>query len=92
MAGEGTAEDALEGLAIVWPGYFSSPAKAPPMPPLGPSLECYAGTFASIRPGTRSASAPSRRLRAGWSSGRDAGRTDAYSPHRGQAPPSPSNE
>ena len=48
MAGEGTAEDALEGLAIVWPGYFSSPGKAPPMPPLSLSLECYAGTFASI--------------------------------------------
>jgi hypothetical protein len=48
MAGEGTAEDALEGLAIVWPGYFSSPDKAPPMPPLSLSLECYAGTFASI--------------------------------------------
>ena len=48
MAGEGTAGDALEGLAIVWPGYFSSPGKAPPMPPLSLSLECYAGTFASI--------------------------------------------
>ena len=48
MAGEGTVQDALEGLAIVWPGYFSSPAQAPPMPPLGLSLDCYAGTFASI--------------------------------------------
>jgi len=48
MAGEGTAEDALEGLAIVWPGYFSSPDNSPPMPPLSLSLECYAGTFASI--------------------------------------------
>ena len=48
MAGEGTVQDALEGLAIVWPGYFSSPAQAPPMPPLGLSLECYAGTFDSI--------------------------------------------
>jgi pimeloyl-ACP methyl ester carboxylesterase len=40
MAGEGTAEDALEGLAIVWPGYFSSPDKTSPMPPLSLSLEC----------------------------------------------------
>ena len=48
MAGEGNVQDALEGLAIVWPGYFSSPAQAPPMPPLGLSLDCYAGTFASI--------------------------------------------
>lgn len=33
MAGQGTAENALESLAIVWPGYFSSPQAAPPMPP-----------------------------------------------------------
>ena len=49
MTGEGTAEDALESLAIVWPGYFSSPQTAPPMPPLSTSVECYAETFASIR-------------------------------------------
>jgi pimeloyl-ACP methyl ester carboxylesterase len=48
MAGEGTVEDALEGLAIVWPGYFSSPRQAPPMPPIGLSLECYADTYASV--------------------------------------------
>ena len=49
MAGQGTAEDALESLAIVWPGYFSSPQAAPPMPPLTMSVECYAGTLASIQ-------------------------------------------
>jgi pimeloyl-ACP methyl ester carboxylesterase len=49
MAGQGTAEEALEGLAIVWPGYFSAPDKAPPMPPLNLSVECYAETFASIQ-------------------------------------------
>jgi pimeloyl-ACP methyl ester carboxylesterase len=48
MAGEGTTEQALESLALVWPGYFSSPGKAPPMPPLSLSVDCYAGTFASI--------------------------------------------
>ena len=48
-AGQGTAEDALEHLAILWPGYFSSPQAAPPMPPLRMSVECYAGTFASIQ-------------------------------------------
>jgi len=48
MSGQGTAEDALESLAIVWPGYFSSPDKAPPMPPLEISVDCYAGTFGSI--------------------------------------------
>jgi pimeloyl-ACP methyl ester carboxylesterase len=48
MAGHGTAEDALEGLAIVWPGYFAKPDQAPPMPPLSLSVDCYARTFESI--------------------------------------------
>lgn len=48
MAGEGTPDDALESLAIVWPGYFSSPATAPPMPAMALSIPCYAGTFDSI--------------------------------------------
>jgi pimeloyl-ACP methyl ester carboxylesterase len=48
-AGQGTVQDALESLAIVWPGYFSSPQAAPPIPPLSLSVECYAGTFASIQ-------------------------------------------
>jgi pimeloyl-ACP methyl ester carboxylesterase len=49
MAGQGSAEDALESLAIVWPGYFSTPQAAVPMPPLQISPECYAETFASIQ-------------------------------------------
>lgn len=48
MAGQGTAEEALESLAIVWPGYFSAPDKAPPMPPVEISVDCYASTFASV--------------------------------------------
>jgi pimeloyl-ACP methyl ester carboxylesterase len=48
MAGEATAEEALESLAIVWPGYFSSPEKAPPIPEMGLSEDCYAGTVASV--------------------------------------------
>lgn len=48
MAGHGTAEDAVESLAIVWPGYFSKPDQAPPMPPLSISVDCYAATFGSI--------------------------------------------
>jgi proline iminopeptidase len=48
MAGEGTPDDALESLAIVWPGYFSSLATAPPMPAMAMSIPCYAGTFDSI--------------------------------------------
>jgi pimeloyl-ACP methyl ester carboxylesterase len=49
MAGEGTPEEAMESVAIVWPGYFSSPDKAPPMPPLRLSVECYAETLASVQ-------------------------------------------
>jgi pimeloyl-ACP methyl ester carboxylesterase len=49
MAGQRTTEDALESLAIVWPGYFSSPQVAPPMPALRLSVECYAATFASVQ-------------------------------------------
>jgi len=47
-AGEATEEDALEGLANVWPGYFAKPDQAPPMPPMGLSVDCYGGTFESI--------------------------------------------
>jgi pimeloyl-ACP methyl ester carboxylesterase len=49
MAGHGTAEDALESLTILWPGYFADPQNAPPMPPLRVAPGCYAGTFHSIQ-------------------------------------------
>jgi proline iminopeptidase len=48
MAGEGTAEDALKGLSLVWPAYFAVPDAAPPMSVTGISLECYARTWDSI--------------------------------------------
>jgi len=48
MRGEGTAADELEGLALVWPGYFADPATAPPMPPMQVSVAAYSETFASI--------------------------------------------
>jgi pimeloyl-ACP methyl ester carboxylesterase len=48
-AGEATEEDAVAGLAVVWPGYFAKPDQAPPMPPMGISNDCFAGTFASIQ-------------------------------------------
>jgi pimeloyl-ACP methyl ester carboxylesterase len=48
MAGEGTPDDALESLAILWPSYFSPHAAAPPMPDIELSIPCYAGTFDSI--------------------------------------------
>jgi proline iminopeptidase len=40
LAGQGTAADARESLAIVWPGYFSAPQAAPPMPTLDISVDC----------------------------------------------------
>jgi proline iminopeptidase len=49
LAGEATAEESMEGLAIFWPGYFSSPEVALPMPPIRISVDCYAGTFASVQ-------------------------------------------
>ncbi len=48
MRGEGTEEDGLESLELVWPAYFADPASAPPMPPIRMSVECYADTMASI--------------------------------------------
>jgi pimeloyl-ACP methyl ester carboxylesterase len=47
-AGEGTMDDAVEGLSLIWPGYFAAPDKAPPMPALRLSPQCFAGTFESI--------------------------------------------
>ncbi|MGC1185702.1 MAG: alpha/beta hydrolase [Candidatus Dormiibacterota bacterium] len=48
MRGEGTDEDALESLALVWPGYFADPTTAPPMPPMQLSVPAYSETFTSI--------------------------------------------
>ncbi|HVD03629.1 MAG TPA: alpha/beta hydrolase [Candidatus Dormibacteraeota bacterium] len=49
LRGEGTAEDQVEGLSLVWPGYFAEPAQAPPMPPMEISVSAYSETFTSIR-------------------------------------------
>jgi pimeloyl-ACP methyl ester carboxylesterase len=43
MAGEGSPEDAVEGLRLFWPAYFADPGNAPPMPPIRMSLEAYSG-------------------------------------------------
>jgi proline iminopeptidase len=52
MAGEGTPEDALESLRIVWPAYFADPESAPKMPPVRMSLEAYSGVIAEVTAGT----------------------------------------
>jgi pimeloyl-ACP methyl ester carboxylesterase len=49
MAGEGTVEEALESLRLVWPAYYADPASAPSMPPIDMSVEAYAETWASVQ-------------------------------------------
>ena len=52
MRGEGSIEDALESLRLVWPAYYADPAAAPPMPPgLRMSLDGYSATWASLLEG-----------------------------------------
>jgi len=48
MAGQGTPDDALESLRIMWGSYFADPENVPPMPPLTMSLEAYAGIMSEI--------------------------------------------
>jgi proline iminopeptidase len=45
---EGTPEDAVEALRIVWNGYFASPEQAVPMPEIQISPQCSNETFESI--------------------------------------------
>jgi pimeloyl-ACP methyl ester carboxylesterase len=51
MAGEGTPEEALESLSIVWPAYFADPDNAPPMPPVRMSVPAYSGIIAEVMTG-----------------------------------------
>ncbi len=51
MAGEGTADDGLESLRIVWPAYFADPERAPPMPPIRMSVEAYSGIIGDVATG-----------------------------------------
>ena len=52
MSGEGTSEDGLEGLAIMWPAYFADPENAPPMPPVRMSVEAYSGLAKEMAEGS----------------------------------------
>jgi proline iminopeptidase len=61
MAGEGTEDDALESLRLFWPGYFSDPAAAPPMPDdIRLSVPGYSQTFDDIRALLASGELPGR--------------------------------
>jgi proline iminopeptidase len=49
LRGEGTADDQVEALSLVWPSYFAHPADAPPMPPTEISMPAHSETFTSLR-------------------------------------------
>jgi pimeloyl-ACP methyl ester carboxylesterase len=49
MAGDRTDDDVIEGLRLVWPGYFPTWSSAPPMPPMRASVEAYSETFAALQ-------------------------------------------
>ncbi len=57
MRGEGTEAEALEGMRLVWPGYFADPANAPSMPPLRLSVPAAAlfGEIAAALPALEAA-------------------------------------
>jgi pimeloyl-ACP methyl ester carboxylesterase len=48
MRGEGTEDQMIESLRLVWPAYFPSWDAAPPMPDMTASVEAYAETFESV--------------------------------------------
>lgn len=52
MAGQGTLEDSLESLRLVWPGYFADPEQAPPMPEIHISIDAYSGLIGQMAEGT----------------------------------------
>jgi proline iminopeptidase len=52
MAGNGTPEEALESLRMVWPAYFADPDNAPPMPPVRASVEAYSGIIDEVTKGS----------------------------------------
>jgi pimeloyl-ACP methyl ester carboxylesterase len=47
-AGQGTPEESLEALRILWPYYFGDPASAPPPPDMRMDLEGHLMTWASV--------------------------------------------
>jgi len=51
MAGNGTREEGLESLSIVWPAYFADPDDVPPMPPVRMSVPAYSGIMAEVTTG-----------------------------------------
>ncbi len=52
LAGQGTHEDALESLRLVWASYFGDPENVGAMPPLSISLDAYGGIMSELAEGT----------------------------------------
>ncbi len=52
MGGEGTPEDNLESLRLVWPAYFADPEAAPPTPPFRTCVAAYSGIIGEVTTGT----------------------------------------
>lgn len=48
MRGEGTAEDILASMAMIWPAYFAEWDAAPPPPVFRANATCYSETFDSL--------------------------------------------
>lgn len=47
-SGEGTEEDEIEWMRLLWPAYFARREDAPPMPRISLGFECYAETCGSM--------------------------------------------
>lgn len=69
--GEGTVDDALAGLQLLWPAYFARREDAPPMPAIRLGGACYLDTMESATRGLGSleAALPSIRVPVGFVAG-----------------------
>jgi pimeloyl-ACP methyl ester carboxylesterase len=57
MAGEGTPEESLESLQLVWPAYHADPETEAVMPAIDVSIPAYSGMIGEIPEGTESVAA-----------------------------------
>ena len=48
MRGDGTPDDLIESLRLLWPAYFASPDRVPEMPDIRTSIEAYSGLSESL--------------------------------------------
>jgi pimeloyl-ACP methyl ester carboxylesterase len=52
MAGQGTLEESIESLRLIWPSYFADPESVPVMPKTEISIAAYSGIIGEITAGT----------------------------------------